>query len=236
MKKIIIATILATILIPKNLYSQKAEGIAAAAGIVAGIGAGIAAIEILKEQLEQGAVEYALNNYPDIVDFKLKTNSLDGTKMKDISSVSIVTFELENIITGERFIMFAFTSGGWMNNFGVDFSLISWRRFDVKEWNNLIKAYAETASKKRVTVEEISNSKIVNKGVKKNKDWLVEFDKLGGDTYYTNDYSDEFKIVFNEKSLGIYVKETSDLVQISRSALIKAHEFLNGQKTGVRYY
>ena len=72
-------------------------------------------------------------------------------------------------------------------------------------------------------------SKIVNKGVKKDRDWLVEFDKLKGDTYYTNNYSGEFKVVFNEKSLGIYVKETSDLVQISRSALIKAHEFLNRQ-------
>jgi len=112
MKKITISLLLITFLIPKIQYAQKGDGIAAAAGIVAGIGAGIAAVEILKEQMEQAAVEYALNNYPDIVDFQLKTNSLDGTKMKDLSSVSIVTFELENLKTQERFIMFAFTSGG----------------------------------------------------------------------------------------------------------------------------
>ena len=229
MKKITISLLLIAFLIPKIQYAQKADGIAAAAGIVAGIRAGIAAVEILKEQMEQAAVEYALNNYPDIVDFQLKTNSLDGTKMKDLSSVSIVTFELENLKTQERFIMFAFTSGGWMNDFGVDLSYVTWRRFGVNEWNDLIKVYVETASKSSISVNDIAMSKIVNKGVKKDRDWLVEFDKLKGDTYYTNNYSDEFKVVFNEKSLGIYVKETSDLVQISRSALIKAHEFLNRQ-------
>jgi hypothetical protein len=116
-----------------------------------------------------------------------------------------------------------------MNDFGVDLSYVTWRRFGVNEWNDLIKVYVETASKSSISVNDIAISKIVNKGVKKDRDWLVEFDKLKGDTYYTNNYSDEFKVVFNEKSLGIYVKETSDLVQISRSALIKAHEFLNRQ-------
>lgn len=230
MKKITISLLLLTFLIPKTQYAQKGDGIAAAAGIVAGIGAGIAAVELLKEQMEQAAVEYALNNYPDIVDFQLKTNSLDGTKMKDLSNVSIVTFELMNLQNQDRFIMFAFTSGGWMNEFGVDLSYVNWRRFDVNEWNDLIKVYVETASKSEVSINDIGSSKILNKGVKKDKDWLVEFDKLKGDVYYTNDYSDEFKLVFNEKSLGIYVKETSDLVQISRSALIKAHEFLNNQQ------
>ena len=89
--------------------------------------------------------------------------------------------------------------------------------------------YVETASKSNISINDIVISKIVNKEVKKDRDWLIEFDELKGDTYYTNNYSDEFKVVFNEKSLGIYVKETSDLVQISRSALIKAHEFLNSQ-------
>ena len=53
------------------------------------------------------------------------------------------------------------------------------------------------------------------------------------------DYSDEFKIVFNERSLGLYLKQKNiegefrkggprgDLVQIRRKAIIKAHEHLN---------
>ena len=49
MKKITISLLLITFLIPKIQYAQKGDGIAAAAGIVAGIGAGIAAVEILKD-------------------------------------------------------------------------------------------------------------------------------------------------------------------------------------------
>ena len=230
MKKIILLFVSIALLFPSKTYSQKGEAAAAAAGVLVGIGAGIAAIEMLKEQLELGAVEYALNNYPDIVDFELKTKSLGGVKMKDISSVSIVTFELENLKTNERFIMFAFTSNGWFNEFGVDYSLLSWKRFDVEEWNNLMKSYIETASKQTIDINDVAQSKIVNKGVKKNRDWLVSFDKLKGDVYYTSNFSEEFKLVFNEKSLGLYLKETSDLVQIARGALIKAHEFLNRQE------
>ena len=66
--------------------------------------------------------------------------------------------------------------------------------------------YVETASKSNISINDIAISKIVNKEVKKDRDWLIEFDELKGDTYYTNNYSDEFKVVFNEKSLGIYVK------------------------------
>ena len=230
MKKIILLFVTIALLFPSKTYSQKGEAAAAAAGVLVGIGAGIAAIEMLKEQLELGAVEYALNNYPDIIDFELKTKSLGGVKMKDISSVSIVTFELENLKTNERFIMFAFTSNGWFNEFGVDYSLLSWKRFAVEEWNDLMKSYIETASKQTIDINDVAQSKIVNKGVKKNKDWLVNFDKLKGDVYYTSNFSEEFKLVFNEKSLGLYLKETSDLVQIARSALIKAHEFLNRQE------
>jgi len=107
---------------------------------------------------------------------------------------------------------------------------LSWKRFDVEEWNDLMKSYIETASKQTININDVAQSKIVNKGVKKNKDWLVNFDKLKGDVYYTSNFSDEFKLVFNEKSLGLYLKETSDLVQILRGALIKAHEFLNRQE------
>ena len=106
-----------------------------------------------------------------------------------------------------------------------------------------MQAYVRTASKEELTLGEISKSKIVNKGVKNGKGWAVEFDKIGGDVYYTLDYSDEFKIVFNERSLGIYLKDNipgekeyrlgtprGDLVQIGRKAIIKAHTHINSQQ------
>ena len=97
----------------------------------------------------------------------------------------------------------------------------------IKEWNELMKTYVMTASGKSISDQEISESKIVNKGVKNGSKFVVEFDKIGGDVYLTKDYSDEFKIVFNEKSLGLFLKSTSDLIQIRRKAIIKAHEHLN---------
>ena len=57
--------------------------------------------------------------------------------------------------------------------------------------------------------------------------FILKFDKIGGDVYLTSDYSDEFKIVFNERSMGLYLKATRDLIQVRRKAIIKAHEHLN---------
>ena len=31
---------------------------------------------------------------------------------------------------------------------------------------------------------------------------------MRGDIYYTMDYSDEFKVVFNEGTMGLYIKQT----------------------------
>jgi len=39
------------------------------------------------------------------------------------------------------------------------------------------------------------------------------------------DYSNEMKFIYNERSLGIFLKGTEDLVQIKRNSLIELHEF-----------
>ena len=84
-----------------------------------------------------------------------------------------------------------------------------------------------TASGESLTNQEVAESKIVNKGVKKGSKFIVQFDKIGGDVYLTKDYSEEFKVVFNERSLGLFLKSTSDLIQIGRKAIIRAHEHVN---------
>ena len=238
MKKFLITTLVIIILIPSKISSQNNDGAAAAAAGILAIGAGIAAIEQLKEQLEQKAVEEVLTAYPDLINFELKTGSLKGTKMKDLSSVGIVTFEIRDLDTSEKYVLFAFLSNGWSNQFGVDYSKLKWKLFTKSEWNKLMQAYIKTASKTEISVEEVAQSKIVNKGVQKDKKFIVEFSKIKGDVYYTSDYSDEFKIVFNERSLGLYLKQQNpdefrkggprgDLVQIRRKSIIRAHSFLN---------
>ena len=238
MKKLFTIALVILMLIPSKAKSQNNEGAAAAAAGLLAIGAGIAAIEQLKEQLEQKAVEEVLTAYPSLVNFELKTGSLKGTKMKDLSSVGIVTFEIKDLDSSEKFVLFAFLSNGWSNQFGVDYSKLKWKLFSRNEWNKLMQAYIKTASKIEISIDDVASSKIVHKGVQQNKKFINEFSKIKGDVYYTSDYSDEFKIVFNERSLGLYLKESNpdefrrggprgDLVQIRRKSIIKAHSFLN---------
>tara|TARA_B100000579_G_scaffold29104_1_gene20415 strand:+ start:334 stop:1059 length:726 start_codon:yes stop_codon:yes gene_type:complete len=241
MKKLFTVVLVAAMLIPSSAKSQNNDGAAAAAAGILAIGAGIAAIEQLKEQLEQKAVEEVLTAYPDLINFELKTGSLKGTKMKDLSSVGIVTFEIKDIDTSNKYVLFAFLSNGWSNQFGVDYSKLKWKLFTRNEWNKLMQAYIKTASKIEISIEDVASSKIVNKGVQQNKKFIIEFSKIKGDVYYTSDYSDEFKIVFNERSLGLYLKQSNpdefrrggprgDLVQIRRNSIIRAHSFLNSDK------
>ena len=241
MKKLFIVLLVAAMLIPSSAKSQNNDGAAAAAAGILAIGAGIAAIEQLKEQLEQKAVEEVLTAYPNLINFELKTGSLKGTKMKDLSSVGIVTFEIKDIDTSNKYVLFAFLSNGWSNQFGVDYSKLKWKLFTRNEWNKLMQAYIKTASKIEISIEDVASSKIVNKGVQQNKKFIIEFSKIKGDVYYTSDYSDEFKIVFNERSLGLYLKQSNpdefrrggprgDLVQIRRNSIIRAHSFLNSDK------
>ena len=241
MKKLFIVVLVAAMLIPSSAKSQNNDGAAAAAAGILAIGAGIAAIEQLKEQLEQKAVEEVLTAYPNLINFELKTGSLKGTKMKDLSSVGIVTFEIKDLDTSNKYVLFAFLSNGWSNQFGVDYSKLKWKLFSKNEWNKLMQAYIKTASKIEISIEDVASSKIVNRGVQQNKKYIIEFSKIKGDVYYTSDYSDEFKIVFNERSLGLYLKQSNpdefrrggprgDLVQIRRNSIIRAHSFLNSDK------
>jgi hypothetical protein len=227
MKKIIIVSTILFIMLPKQISSQDNDAVAAGVGALIGVGAAIAAVEQIKENLEQKAVEQVLTAYPFLIDFELKTSSLKGTKMKDLSSVGVITFEIRDIKTNNKYVLFAFTSNGWANKYGVDYNRLLWKNFDSDEWNMLMQNYIKTASGIDLSISEVAESKIVNNGVKQGSKFILKFDKIGGDVYLTSDYSNEFKVVFNEKSLGLYLKQTQDLIQVRRKSIIKAHEHLN---------
>lgn len=227
MKKTIFILLIVGMLVPKEASAQNNDGVAAAAAGLLAIGGAIAAIEQVKENLEQVAVEQVLTAYPYLVNFELKTGSLKGTKTKDLSSVGVITYEITDIDSSKKYVLFAFTSNGWANEYGVDISKLMWKNFTADEWNKLMQNYIQTASGVELTVDEVAQSKIVNTGVKQGSKFILKFDKIGGDVYLTSDYSDEFKIVFNESSMGLYLKATRDLIQVKRKAIIKAHEHLN---------
>ncbi len=241
MKKITLLLFTFLIFAPKQSNAQNKD--AAVAGIIGGItaiGIGIAAIEDMKEQLELTATEWLLENHPEISSFSMKTLDFEGKKMKDMSNVSVLTFKVQEFtpsdeikLDGRKQILFAFTSYGWISDQGIDFNKVNWYLIDESEWMKMMVAYAKVSSQERnenVLNENLRNGVVVNKGIKVKTKIEIPFYKLEGDMYVVTDYSPEMKFIYNERSLGIFLKKTSNLVQIRRGSIIEIHEFLLGNK------
>ncbi|MFT4696889.1 MAG: hypothetical protein ACI9SJ_000005 [Flavobacteriaceae bacterium] len=236
MKKITLFVLLITLLIPKSNAQNDGAAAAAVIGGVLAIGAGIAAVESMKEQAELTATEWLLSNHPELTSFYVRTLDFKGKKLKDMSSVSVITFKIrefepsdDEITYGKKRVLFGFTSHGWISEYGINFNKIRWFFIDDTEWMNMMVAYVKVASNEtnmeqiKVTLE---TGNVVNKGVKIKSKLVIPFYKLKGDMYVVTDYSQDLKLIYNERSLGIYLKETNDLVQIRRSTIIEIHDFL----------
>lgn len=241
MKKSILFLTLIVLSIPKNARAQdNGAAIAAAATGIMAIGAGIAAIEDMKERAELTATQWVLANHPELKSFSLKTLDFDGKKIKDMSTTSVISFKIQEFtpsddiaLDGKKQILLAFTSYGWINDHGIDFSKVDWYLVDKNEWMNMMIAYSKVSSKEKsesVLQEKLANGVIVNKGVRVKSKLEIPFFKLEGDMYLVTDYSSDMKLVYNERTLGIFLKKTGDLVQMRRGAVIDIHEFLFDKK------
>jgi len=217
------------------------------------IGSGIAAAERMKEQAELKATEWILANQPSLNSFYVSTLDFNSKKAKDLSSVSVITFRIREFGInkdykgskwvkssgshvydyGDKFVLYAFTSKGWVNEYGIDFSKIRWYLYKPSEWLNMITEYVSVASginDKSFIASSLLDGKLVNSGVKIKSKLVIPFKPLQGDMYIVSDYSDKMKLIYNERTLGIFLKETRDLVQIKRSALVKTYDFLFKEK------
>ena len=233
MRKILTLLIVLLYLAPENVKAQN-DG-AVVAGAVLAIGAGIAAIKQMEERAELVATRWILSNNPELTSFSLKTLSFDGKKLKDMSATSVITYKIQEfnpsdkpILNGRKQILFGFTSQGWINEYGIDFSKIKWFLFDRDEWMNMMTSYVKVASKENDDTyikERLTAGKVVNKGVRVESKLVIPFFKLTGDMYVVNDYSAKLKLIYNERSLGMFLKETRDLVQIGRGDIIEIHDF-----------
>lgn len=242
MKKCFLILIIAILLIPKhsNAQTDNSSAIAGIAGGLIAIGVGIAAVEEMKESAELTATQWVLANHPELTSFSLKTLDFDGKKLKDMSSTSVISFKIQEftpannpVLDGKKQVLFGFTSYGWISETGIDFNKVKWFLIDSNEWVNMMVAYSKVSSSEKndaVIKEKLSKGVIVNKGIKIKSKLEVPFFKLEGDMYLVTDYSSEMKLIYNEKSLGIFLKETGDLVQMGREEVIKTHEFYFEQK------
>jgi hypothetical protein len=242
MKKSVLMLMIIVFLIPKYSKAQN-NNTAAIAGIAGGllaIGVGIAAVEEMKERAELTATQWILSNHPELNSFSLKTLDFNGKKLKDMSSTSVISFKIQEfnpvdkpVLDGKKQVLFGFTSYGWINETGIDFNKVRWFLMDSTEWMKMMVAYSKVSSSEKneaVIKEKISNGRIVNNGVKVKGKLEVPFYKLEGDMYLVTDYSSKMKLIYNEKSLGIFLKETGDLVQMGRGNLIETHEFFFEEK------
>jgi len=243
MKKLFLIFISISVFLPNSLKSQNDGAGAAAAGALA-LGLSILSIENYKEQLELSATEWLLNERSDLTNFRLQTLDFDGKKVKDMSSTSVITFKVEEFdpnrmpkfltaesnLGGRKWVLMAFTSYGWMNENGVDFSRVKWFLIDRMKWLSMMTAYVKAASgitNEELIMSRISAGRIVNKGVRErtSSSLTIPFYKLGNDMYIVAEYDEDLKFIYNENSLGIYLKKTKDLVQMSRNVLLDINGF-----------
>ena len=236
MKNLLLLLIVITLLIPKESKAQNnGAAIAAVAGGLLAIGAGIAAVEQMKEQAELTATEWILSNNPELTSFSLETLDFNGKKLSDMSSTSVISFKTQEFkpgnepsLDGRKQVLFGFTSHGWISEYGINFDKVKWFLIDTSEWTNMMVSYVQVSSDKKdkdYLKETLIVGKVVNNGVKLKNKLVIPFFKLTGDMYLVTDYSTEMKLIYNEKSLGIFLKQTKNLVQISREDLIKIHDF-----------
>ena len=236
MKKIKIITLSLLLTFSLKTNAQKNDGIIAAVAGIAAIGSAIAINSQMKEMAELKATEWLLTEHPEFTSFSLKTLDFDAKKKKDASAVSIVTYKIQLFepsnkpdLNGKKYVLFAFLSHGWVSQNGLDFNKFMWHLVDEKEWINMMTSYIKVASDEN-NIENINKvlkeGKVVNRGVKVKGKVVIPFYKLEGDMYVVTDYSEMMKLLYNEKSLGIFLKETRNLVQIGRGDIIEIHDFL----------
>jgi hypothetical protein len=131
-------------------------------------------------------------------------------------------------LNGKKQVLFGFTSNGWVNENGVNFDKVKWYLIDESEWIKMMTSYVKVASgvnDNKLIKDKLLEGKIVNKGLKINSKIALPFFELTGDMYVVTDYSNDMKFIYNERSLGIFLKETNDLVQIGRNQIIDIHDF-----------
>jgi hypothetical protein len=62
---------------------------------------------------------------------------------------------------------------------------------------------------------------------KKGKFGFPFYSKVNGDTYFLDEFDENFKIVFNENRLGFFLNKTKELIQIRKNVVKKVTDFLN---------
>jgi len=209
MKKILqiqVLVLLLNAIFSQNIVAQKKNSSEALVNFTAAFIETVVALENYKEILETEAVNYIMANHPEYTQFRLQIihGVYEGThKRSDQSGVSVIPFGftlLENAnITTTKKVLFMFTSPGWINENGINFSFIKWEFMTKDQWTNLITSFANLNS----PAEEIK------------EDFMVPvYEKVRGkanegrtDIVIVNNRNDEGKRMYQKTSESVHVND-----------------------------
>lgn len=146
LKHFLIFLVASTVIVGKA-KAQRGSNVAAAGvgAIAAGISLAITADQ-LRERLELGATNHILNNYPEKECFELELLEWSATKDVLSSNVTIRPFTVANLdkntlAVNKREVLLTILSDGWVNDFGVDVTKVSYVMLDIESWDDLFTAF-----------------------------------------------------------------------------------------------
>ena len=136
---------------------KKGEDVAlgVAAGLL-GIGGALLVEEMIYEMLELEAFKYVAESRPEEHSCQVKVLTTSIKKWSDISpntgiAFGVKFFDPQTSETTSKEILVMITAPGWMNEYGVDFSILQWMWIDEGEWLNMKSALLDLTSPVSVT-------------------------------------------------------------------------------------
>ena len=176
-------------------------------------------LKVLDLNADSGAVNYNSG----VITYTLTVNQkLAGVKY-DVRGNSIVSYG-----GGEKFVVMYINIHKRLNEFGTPLDEDFWLILNFDEWLDLLAEYVMMASwrKDKDTLKEIlRDSKVSAKGVAPKNGQKIPYQIIDANTFIPKDYNDQIKILFNEKSLGIYVKGSKDLVLLGSEYISRIQDF-----------
>lgn len=237
MKKAIVFLLITFISFNTQAQNDKSAGIATAAMGLAALGAGIVIKDKMEESAELAAAQYLLSQDLEGRNFYLKLLDLDAEKGSSDSYAGITTFTLtvnntiggtEFRMDGEKYVMLYLKLADAINEYGTPVDMNKWLVLNFDDWLDIFSEYVMLASfqKDKENLKTVlSTSKLVSRGIVQDNSVVVRFFKLNGDTYIAKKYNDQFKLVYNEKSMGFYSIQSGDLVLLGIKDMARIQDF-----------
>ena len=184
-----------------------------------------------------------------------KLSGKKGSDNGGMNVVPFSFIELEyGELTDNRKILLIFSSSNKINDNGLVYKDFSFKMIDIDEWNEIIVTYSEMCSlpldkienklvpiykdintqgewvyvrDEKKSFETIGNVNLSASGLKSNGKLIYPFMTLTVDDYIISDFSDEFRIIANERSMGLYFIQPQESILIKRRLINNIHSFLN---------